>query len=257
MLSISEFAKLCGTTVKTLRFYDSKGLLPADYVSQENGYRYYRRTTLIEFQKISALKEAGFSLQEIKDQLHCLDLSEILQTLNNKIASLDSQMIACRKMKEEIIATMKQEKQYRINYDTKYSEIQISNQTETISFHCLPSHLSDCSKMFQYALNEDHMISFEFDELKMINGKRMVDLQTYYFADCSPNKLRDFRMPISLVVSPVIIVYMAFSPDTSFEAIEQAMTHICSSIVASGTIIFAANVESDLKGLHTIITGFK
>lgn len=151
---------------------------------------------------------------------------------------------------------MKNEDQYKVTYDTKCSEIRISNQTETISFHCLPSHLSDCSKMFQYALNEDHMISFEFDELKEIDHKRMIDLQTYYFADCSPNKVKNFHMPTSLVTASVIIVYLAFSPDISLEVVEQAITLVCSSIIASGTVILAANVESDLKGLYSIITGF-
>lgn len=257
MLSISEFANLCNTTVKTLRFYDRKGLLPADYVSPESGYRYYRRSSLFKYQTIAALKEAGFSLQEIKDQLHCFNLSDISQALDHKIASLYAQIVVCQNFKEEITAVMEKETQRNVVYNTKYSEIEISNQTETIRFHCLPTHLSDCSKMFQYALNEDHMISFTFDELKDLDRKRMVDFQTFYFADCSPDRLKDFQMPDSLITAPVIVLYMAFSPDTDFEKIENTVGLICSSIVSSSIVLFAANAESDLKGLYSIITGFR
>ena len=37
MKKIREFAVLCGTTPKTLRFYDKIGLLEASYIDPENG----------------------------------------------------------------------------------------------------------------------------------------------------------------------------------------------------------------------------
>ena len=40
MLNISQFAKACDTTVKTIRYYDNIGLLKADYTSEESGIRH-------------------------------------------------------------------------------------------------------------------------------------------------------------------------------------------------------------------------
>jgi DNA-binding transcriptional MerR regulator len=43
-LSISQFAKFCGTTRQTLQYYDKIGLLrPA--LTGEQGYRYYKQHT--------------------------------------------------------------------------------------------------------------------------------------------------------------------------------------------------------------------
>lgn len=66
MLKIGEFAALCGTSVKTLRFYDSEGLLAPDYVDGFTGYRYYSSGKLKSYRQITVLKEAGFNLSEIK-----------------------------------------------------------------------------------------------------------------------------------------------------------------------------------------------
>ena len=41
MKKIREFATLCDTTEKTLRYYDRIGLLEARYTDPDNGYRYY------------------------------------------------------------------------------------------------------------------------------------------------------------------------------------------------------------------------
>ena len=51
MYTISQFAKLCNTSTKTIRFYDNKGILPADYVSEENGYRFYEKDTVEIFRQ--------------------------------------------------------------------------------------------------------------------------------------------------------------------------------------------------------------
>ena len=73
MYTISQFAKLCNTSTKTIRFYDNKGVLPADYVSKENGYRFYEEDTVELFRQISKLKEAGFTLAEIDQHLKAQD----------------------------------------------------------------------------------------------------------------------------------------------------------------------------------------
>ncbi len=42
MVPIGQFSRMCGISVKTLRHYHDVGVLPADYVDAETGYRYYR-----------------------------------------------------------------------------------------------------------------------------------------------------------------------------------------------------------------------
>ncbi|WP_294404065.1 MerR family transcriptional regulator [uncultured Clostridium sp.] len=63
-LSISETARLCGVSVRTLHYYDEIGLLKPDEIS-ESGYRYYGRKSLEILQQILFYKELQFPLKEI------------------------------------------------------------------------------------------------------------------------------------------------------------------------------------------------
>lgn len=66
MLKIGELARLCGVDVQTLRYYDKMGILCADRVDSDSGYRYYSPEKEKDFRLITELKELGFSLKEIK-----------------------------------------------------------------------------------------------------------------------------------------------------------------------------------------------
>ncbi|WP_152658214.1 MerR family transcriptional regulator [Oceanobacillus sp. CFH 90083] len=65
MYSIGEVAKEMNITVRTLRYYDEINLLKSSYTA-ESGYRFYSNENIITLQRIIALKELGFSLNEIK-----------------------------------------------------------------------------------------------------------------------------------------------------------------------------------------------
>jgi len=65
MIRIGDFSKLSRVTVKTLRYYDEVGLLKPASVDQLTGYRYYTYDQLPRLNRILALKDLGFSLDEI------------------------------------------------------------------------------------------------------------------------------------------------------------------------------------------------
>ncbi len=69
MLTIGEFAKMCGTTVQTLHVYDRKDILKPVAVG-EQGYRYYDPIQVYLFHTIVYMKRCGLSLKEISDHLH-------------------------------------------------------------------------------------------------------------------------------------------------------------------------------------------
>lgn len=66
-MKIGEFAKLCGTKISVLRHYDREKLLVPEYTDKFSGYRYYSSEQLLMFHRITALKNAGFSLHEIRE----------------------------------------------------------------------------------------------------------------------------------------------------------------------------------------------
>lgn len=65
MFKIGDFARLNRVSVKTLRHYDSLGLLQPEKIDDATGYRYYSASQMPRMNKILALKDVCFSLEEI------------------------------------------------------------------------------------------------------------------------------------------------------------------------------------------------
>ena len=65
MIRIGDFSKLSRVPVKTLRYYDEMGLLKPVDVDPFTGYRLYEYSQLADLNRILALKDLGFSLEEI------------------------------------------------------------------------------------------------------------------------------------------------------------------------------------------------
>ena len=66
MYSIGEFSKINRITPKTLRHYDRIGLIAPAATDEWTGYRYYSADQLPAIRQILALKDLGFSLEEIR-----------------------------------------------------------------------------------------------------------------------------------------------------------------------------------------------
>ena len=69
MLRIGVFARLGEVSVRTLRFYDEKGLIKPARIDAQTGYRYYDTAQIPRIAKIRELRDLGFSLDEIYDAL--------------------------------------------------------------------------------------------------------------------------------------------------------------------------------------------
>lgn len=64
---IGEFSKLTGIPIRTLRYYDSIDLFKPSEVDLFTSYRYYKEEQFKDLKLINELKEAGFTLEEIRD----------------------------------------------------------------------------------------------------------------------------------------------------------------------------------------------
>jgi DNA-binding transcriptional MerR regulator len=91
MLRIGTFARLSGVSVKALRYYDSISLLQPAYVDDGTGYRSYDAAQLAIARRITALKELGFTLDEIAIALQSGELRERMiakrEVLRNELAA--------------------------------------------------------------------------------------------------------------------------------------------------------------------------
>ncbi len=82
MLKISDFSRLAQVPKATLRYYDQIGLLKPAQVDAFTEYRYYQVDQLARLNRISVLKDLGFSLDQIArmldDALSALELRAML-----------------------------------------------------------------------------------------------------------------------------------------------------------------------------------
>lgn len=65
MLSIGEFARLAGVSVRMLRHYDQLALLRPQRVDPHSGYRSYAAAQLARANQLVGLKELGFTLEQV------------------------------------------------------------------------------------------------------------------------------------------------------------------------------------------------
>ena len=96
LYKIGMFAAMNHVTVKALRFYEEQGLLMPALIHPETGYRYYTLSQMAVLHQITALKLAGFTLEEIADINSGADEEAVLLTkkaaLLAKIADLTRQI---------------------------------------------------------------------------------------------------------------------------------------------------------------------
>lgn len=66
-LRIGDFSNVVGISVKTIRFYEEKGLIKPAYIDKYTGYRYCDEKNIEQILMILQYKNMGFTLEEIKN----------------------------------------------------------------------------------------------------------------------------------------------------------------------------------------------
>ena len=80
LYTTGEIAKLAGVSVRTVQFYDRKGILPPSQLS-EGGRRLYSQEDLGKLQRICLWKTMGISLEAIKGILESQNADKVLELL--------------------------------------------------------------------------------------------------------------------------------------------------------------------------------
>ncbi|MBW4657098.1 MAG: MerR family transcriptional regulator [Drouetiella hepatica Uher 2000/2452] len=93
MLRIGDFSRLAQVSVRTLRYYEELSLLKPIEVDRFTDYRYYSVDQLPRLNRVLALKDLGFSLNQIKDLLDSdLTLLELRAMLTVRQAEIEQQL---------------------------------------------------------------------------------------------------------------------------------------------------------------------
>lgn len=155
LYKIGMFANMNHVTIKTLRYYDEQKLLVPVYVDEENGYRYYAAGQMAQLHRIIALKNMGFSIDDIRKIMDGAEeksfllekKQEILKelaVLTDKLAQVESYLaresmdlsapVLIKEIPQSIVCTMK----HRIkSYDALFELMpQMGAQMEMLDCKC-------------------------------------------------------------------------------------------------------------------------
>src|SRR5471030_3323158 len=81
--TVKKLAKLSGLSIRTLRFYDTIGLLKPAYYG-DNNYRYYEDEQILMLQQILFYRELGFSLNDIQRIISSDEFNKIDALISHK-----------------------------------------------------------------------------------------------------------------------------------------------------------------------------
>ncbi|MEV6735389.1 MerR family transcriptional regulator [Streptomyces sp. NPDC051104] len=118
-MRIGELAARAGTTTRTLRYYESRGLLPAR--RGDNGYRTYDERDLRLLQQIRTLQDVGFDLEETRPFVECLRAGHpegdscpaSLAVYRRKLDELDALIGELRSVREKVAGQLARAEQAR------------------------------------------------------------------------------------------------------------------------------------------------
>src|SRR5215472_13697070 len=108
-MRIGDLTERAGVTQRTVRYYESIGLLhPGE--REGNGHHYYGEETLKRLRKIDQLKDLGLSLDEIRDviDLYFTDPSgiqpkqKVLTILRQHLAEADLKISALQQFRTDL-----------------------------------------------------------------------------------------------------------------------------------------------------------
>ena len=89
-LAIGELADRVGVATSTLRYYERRGLLPAD--ERRSGQRRYTEQSLRRLVFIGMLQDAGLSLDDITGVLEAADVREWKAIAAERLTVLDQEI---------------------------------------------------------------------------------------------------------------------------------------------------------------------
>lgn len=168
-MTSGEIAKKAGVSQKAVRLYDEKGLLkPTEY--SDGNYRLYDKEALQILEKIVALKQIGFSLEEIRDNLTSGDAVDIRDALKMQLAIMEEKRYKIEMVIDAINRTLAQ-KEESLDWDDVANIVQSVTLDQTADL----AHW----KALQHTVSEDWYVQI-FRSMGFAAGNKVLDLGCGY-----------------------------------------------------------------------------
>ena len=164
-MTSGEIARKAGVSQKAVRLYDEKGLLkPTEY--SEGNYRLYDKEALQILEKIVALKQIGFSLEEIRDNLTSGDAKDIEEALELQLAVMEEKRYRIEMVIDAIKRTLAR-KDESLDWDDVANIV----QSVTLDQSADLAHW----KALQHTVGEDWYVKV-FRSMEFASDEKVLDL---------------------------------------------------------------------------------
>lgn len=263
-----DFAKRARVTIRTIRYYDKRGILKPSYRG-ENGYRMYTDEDFARLQKILALKYLGFSLEEIM----ALTINDNQVDINQSL-QMQKELIAKRIRHLEMMNQALEETQEVLHQSHATDWNQILNLIHMTSMeHALVDHYKNTVNLdvridlhrrysqnpvpwFQWLYNQiDFSRADRILELGCGNGElwsyaRQQDLEdkTIYLTDISAGMVEDVQKRMGDAPMGDFLYQTADCQNIPFEKQHFQI------VIANHVLFYAKNMNQALKEIRRVQT---
>lgn len=91
--TIGETASLTGFTAKTLRYYDSLGLIVPESRNKQNNYRYYSKKQIIDLLALKRLRDMGCNIKALRTVVESSDLRSLYEQIQLRFVELHQEIL--------------------------------------------------------------------------------------------------------------------------------------------------------------------
>ena len=148
---IGMFAAMNHVTVKTLRFYEEQGLLEPAFIHPETGYRYYVLSQMAVIHQITALKMAGFTLEEIAGINSGADEEAVLMKKKSELLAKISELTRQIAMVDGYLSKMKKDLSAPVLIKTIPETTVAAMKTRIESYDCLFDRMPEMGALMEEA----------------------------------------------------------------------------------------------------------
>jgi len=160
LIKISDVAEKYGVTTRTLRFYETAGLIRSQR-TDAYAYRMYDETALKRLEQILILRRMSISVKDIKRIFESAGSEVVLDVLDGKAKDIDEEVALLHELKGIVLKFIRQIKQADFS---KEADIQLLyEQAEKIEEQIDDEDLARLAEVSE-KLSETILKKFEFDE---------------------------------------------------------------------------------------------
>lgn len=179
LYTTGEFAKMAGVTIRTIRYYDSKGILKPSH-HNSSGHRLYSNEDFIKLKKILALKYLGLSLDEVMNtELYSFEKDDMVNSLKlqkniikNKINHMKTVLNAIETAEISI------QKDEDLDWNKTIDIIKIlENEKELLQQYVDSSNLNASVKLQdRFSSNKHGWYNWTFNNIKLRKKSKILEI---------------------------------------------------------------------------------